>query len=103
MGAKDFLRHNLPYAIEKENGEWIVKNRDYEKIGVCHLPEKEIIKAAYSKSFDDEGNLESIWLYKDGSVPNHIGMPSRLSKPKWDAYCDRLKILVTKMPKREKR
>lgn len=101
MGAKDFLRNNLPYAIIKENGKWIVKNRDYVEIGECHLPDKEIAKAAYTKKEDEEGNVTAIWLYNDGNVPNSRGVPSRLDKAKWEAYCERLKILITKKPKRE--
>lgn len=101
MEARDFLRNNLPYAIIKENGKWIVRSRNNEVIGVCHLPDKEIIKAAYNKREDDEGNVIAIWLYDDANTPKSRGLPSRLDKDKWEAYCERLRILITKKPKRE--
>lgn len=98
MPARDFLRNNLPYAIEKVDGTWIVMNRDYVEIGECHLPDKEIVKAAYTKKEDKEGNVTAVYLYDDGCTPNFIGEPSRLDEENWNAYCDRLKILITKRP-----
>lgn len=101
MPARDFLRNNLPYAIEKVDGKWIVKNRDYVEIGICHLPDNEIIKAADTKREDDEGNVTAVYLYDDGCAPNFIGKLSRLDEENWKSYCDRLKILITKLPEQK--
>lgn len=101
MKARDFLRNNLPYAIIKENGKWIVRSRNNEVIGECHLPDKEIIKAAYCTSKDADENVTAVYLYGDGCTPKFIGEPSRLDEENWKAYCDRLKLLITKLPERK--
>ena len=101
MEARDFLRNNLPYAIIKENGKWIVRSRNNEVIGECHLPDKEIIKAAYKTCKDEEGNVTVVYLYDDDCTQDFIGTPSCLNEGNWKAYCDRLKSLITKLPERK--
>lgn len=114
MALTDFFRINLPYGIKRNSkGEWFAFNREYMPLGFndysqqesifkhdayASLPiytkykgltEKKLLKIAYEGTAverDEDGKINTVFLYKDGSNPQ--------SNPKaWDEYFDKIKEL----------
>ena len=108
-----FFRVNMPYGIERNVfGEWACFNREYKPLGICdesfrlgndQLPifakykgitEEKLLKIACDKESirrDQNGFIEQVWLYNDGTNP--VNVPSRLKKKYWDAYFQKIMLL----------
>ena len=124
----DFFRINLPYGISRtKDDEWFAFNREYLPLGwndwdkkaTFHLEEKNENMSIYTKykgltekllkelvdsiesdiKYDENGKIQTIYLYKDGSNPmNQDSMNNKY----WKIYFDKLKKLSKLSIKTEK-
>ena len=83
MPLNNFRQIHLPYCLERQkNGEYVVLNRQYKPVGFytynfinydefpISVPFK-ITKATAKKlSFDGSDDLQTIYLYNDGCLPD---------------------------------
>jgi len=97
----DFRSVYLPYCLKRlSNGSHIAVNRESKPLGVRawdwvhydewaddHAIDGITHSVARKLSVDGSENLESIYLYRDGSVPT-------LSRDAWEDYSRRLEILA---------
>lgn len=113
----NFFRINLPYGFAKnENGDWMAFNREYRPIGYNESSEKgmpgksyldlpvytkyqrvtekfllELVDDASDIQRNEKGEIEKIFLYKDGTNP--VNQSS--DKPElWENYFKKLQRLA---------
>lgn len=101
MPLKDFRSIHLPYCLKRQSdSKYIVLNREYKPLGfvaqeIVHYENYPIavkIKGltplkASKISFNRSENLDDIYLYNDGCIPNS-------SAENMKAYFERLAVLA---------
>nr|SAY43458.1 Uncharacterised protein [Serratia marcescens] len=90
-----FQRVHMPYGIrEVKNGLWELFNRDYNALGEPFKFARKLSAATVNAlSVDgsapgEEGGLQTIWFYADGSVPTD-------KDEHWRAYSAKLQKLAS--------
>ena len=111
----DFFRINMPYGLHRnEKGEWMAFNREYMPLGhntrrhqesfasakaysdlpvhtaYCNMTEELLLKIAHSVGRDENGEIQIVFLYDDGTNP----MNARENKTKsFSEYFAKIEIL----------